>query len=107
MISYGPINLGLNLPFLPNRSTFFHGDTFRNTFSPTSYSISFLFKSAYDFCQSEATFNLSLIIFTFSSVCRIKSGPTNLSSPNSVQHTGVLHFLPYSASYGAIAMLDW
>ena len=63
--SYGPINLGLNLPFFPNLITFFQGDTFKNTFSPISYRISFLFMSADDFYLSVATFNLSLIILTF------------------------------------------
>ena len=56
--SYGPLNLGLSYPFFPNLSTFLNGDTFRNTLSRTSYSISFLFKSAYDFCRSLAAFNL-------------------------------------------------
>ena len=86
--------LGLNLPFFPNLITFFQGDTFKNTLSLISYRISFLFMSAYDFCLSVATFNLSLIIFTFSSVSYIKSGSITFFSLNSVQHNGVLHFLP-------------
>ena len=96
--SYGPINLGLYFPFFPNLITFFQGDTFKNTFSPISYQISFLFMSAYDFCLSVATFNLSLIIFTFSSISYMKSGPITFFSLSSVQHNGVLHFLPYKAS---------
>ena len=38
-ISYGLINLGLSFPFFPKRSTFLHGDTFKKTLSPTSYSV--------------------------------------------------------------------
>ncbi|CAI0625408.1 unnamed protein product [Linum tenue] len=34
--SYGPMYLGLNLPFFPNLITPFHGETFKNTLSPTS-----------------------------------------------------------------------
>ena len=44
--SYGPMNLGLNLPFFPNLMTFFQGDTFKNTFSSISYRMSFLFELA-------------------------------------------------------------
>ena len=44
--SYGPMNLGLNLHFFPNLITFFQGDTFKITFSPISYRISFLLMSA-------------------------------------------------------------
>ena len=44
--SYIPMNLGLNLPFFPNLMTFFQGDTFKNTFSPISYRMSFLFELA-------------------------------------------------------------
>ena len=59
--SYEPMNLGLSFPFFPNLSIFLHGDTFKNTLSPTSYSLCFLFKSAYDFCRSLTTFNLCRI----------------------------------------------
>ena len=55
------MNLRLSFHFLPNLSTFLHGDTFRNTLSPTSYSMPFLFKSAYDFYRSLAAFNLCRI----------------------------------------------
>ena len=71
---------------------------FQNTFSPILYRISFLFMSAYNFYLSVATFNLSLIIFTFSSVSCIKSGSITFFSLNFVHHNGVLHFLPYKAS---------
>ena len=96
--SYGLINLGLNLLFFPNLITFFQVDTFKNTCWPISYRISFLFMWAYDFYLSVATFNLSLIIFIFSSVSCINSGSINFFSLNSVQHNSVIHFLPYKAS---------
>ena len=56
------------LAFLPNRRIFLHGDAFTKTLSPTLYSISLLFRSAYDFCQSLVAFNLCQITCTFSSV---------------------------------------
>ncbi|MCI57952.1 hypothetical protein A2U01_0079205, partial [Trifolium medium] len=32
--------------------------------------------------------------------------PSTMLSPDSNQHKGVLHFLPYNASKGAIPMLE-
>lgn len=58
------MNLELYLPLHPNRRTFFHGETFRNTWSPTEYSISFLLRTTYDFCQSKDTLRRSQINLT-------------------------------------------
>ena len=37
----------------------------------------------------------------------IKSGPNRLLSPTPLHSSGVVHFLPYNASNGAIPMLAW
>ena len=67
--SNGPINLGLaELAIFPKSHYFLPRRYLQKYFSSISYRLSFLFMSAYDFCLSVATFNFSLIIFTFSSV---------------------------------------
>jgi len=49
----------------------------------------------------------SWITLTLSVVAKINSAPIVKVSSISYQQSGVLHFLPYSASYGAMPILAW
>jgi hypothetical protein len=98
---------GASFPFNPDRNMFFHGATFRNTWSPTLNLRGLLLTFAYLFYLSCVVFIRSLMVLTFSVVTWTNSTPYNFMSPISSQHKGVLHLLPYKASYEGILIMAW
>jgi len=86
---------------------FFHGATFKNTRSPTLNSRGLLLTSTYFLHLSYADLMWSLMVLIFFMVTWTNSEPYNFRSPTSSQHKGVLHLLPYKASYKAIPIVAW
>jgi hypothetical protein len=75
---------------------------FKNTWSPALNSLWVLPLTTQLFFLSWATFKFCLIFTIFSSISLSRSGPTTAWSIGLFQVTGVLHFLPQSASNGII-----
>lgn len=85
----------LNLPHVSNLITPLIGEIFRKACSSTANSMFVLYKSAYDFWRSSASF----ILFV------IKSTTVIVSSIMSNQYIGDIH-LPYSALKYVIPIVD-